>query len=199
VVKPFFKNKYFYIAASLTLVILCISGWFILSDSNQKDPLPDPEERLTSESLSNRDLDNLKSIKDQGNKIKSKNDTIEGTACNCKIVIKDSLIADLIPVPVKAKQRGNGAGNGNDGPRQSPNSNQQTVENNSGQNDSCGEEIRHPITSKDRGLSSIENKYKVKCDSITVEYLKQMNGGKEDIKIGDTLKFKCLCTQKKTK
>ena len=192
-VVPIFKNKYFYIAVSLGIVIICGAIWLLFSGTNEEVDIPDPEEVLTIESLYNRDIENLETIQGQGNKIKVENDTIESPNCDCKIVIEDSLIVDIIPAENK-KSGGNVIRGSVDTNKEKKS--KEKVEPKETIKSNCGEKIKHVVMSKET-LSKIVDKYKVNCDSLNTEYLKEANGNKETINVGDTLRFNCLCKNPK--
>jgi serine/threonine protein phosphatase PrpC len=180
--KSFLKNKYFYIAASLGLVIICIGVWLFLSDSNSNKSLPGPEDILTKESLSNRDLEDLLKIKSQRNKIISTNDTIPGSVCKCQIVIKDSLIVDLIKRTKKERTL-------------QKEEHRKKEERTLKSAPECGKEYSYQIKPGDR-IEKIYNKYKVVCDSLTKDYLISVNNNSDKVSVGDTLTFDCLCRNK---
>jgi serine/threonine protein phosphatase PrpC len=187
---PFFKNKFFYVTVSLVVLIAAVAIWIGSQELEKGANAPDPEEILTKESLYNTDTETLEKIQSQNNKILSENDTIIGSVCSCKIIIEDSVIVEIIQnddmkkkiiikeVPTSPK----------DDKKESVDKKPSAVKSN------CGSEIKHLIISGD-GYDKILKKYKKNCDSLSVDYLKQMNDQKE-LKANDTLTFNCLCKKK---
>lgn len=187
---PFLKNKFFYLTVMLVVIIIA-AGLFIGSKYMNNDvSIPDPEEKITRESLSNRDIENLEAIKAQRNKILSGNDTIIGSVCSCKIIIEDSTITEIIAV----KNIDHDLVIKKDPPAPKEDKKETVDKKTSALKSNCGLEIKHQIISGD-GYDKILKKYKKNCDSLSVEYLKQMNDQKE-LKANDTLTFNCLCKKK---
>jgi serine/threonine protein phosphatase PrpC len=103
--QSFFKNKYFYIAASLGLFIICTIGWFILKGGDKVRETPKLGDKVNQYELSNYDCGDLERIKDQGNyiAIENGNGEIENTVCKCKIFIEDSMIVKIEPYASKGE------------------------------------------------------------------------------------------------